>query len=740
MASESRCSKNIQSEQRLRSVFDVPLDFFNSCRILHDGKEEPSIAQSSSIISSSESFESSVDAINEDQKEDERDDQKSKKVVPRWSCNTCKAEFESLQDQRSHFKSDIHRFNVKLSIAGKTTVKEEDFDELTSDSLFKDYDISSISGSEDEDDKGSGPSDDGHRRAGESFKKKLFFRLQTGETVSIWKCLLLDESENLTFDNDHLTLMSGGRTSCLQENEVIERLKSTIHEPRDSTHLRIVLLASGGHFAGCVFDGNSVVAHKTYHRYVVRARAGKKQSSKDASGKAANSAGASLRRYNELALKKVMMIACFGKILLIELNHINFWLLLHQLYLQLVFISPFFFQHCIVRVRHVPFTVRRPTFREAKGIYNHLTHMAYEVDEKVSPSELKKDSQSSANSISNASLLSNKQLGKHLESKESDEAYSGLKNSDALSIFSESENEVIGTSTPLHEAAKSGDAQKALELLEQGLNPCTKDERGRTPYMLATEKEVRDTFRRFMALNLDKWDWHAAKVPSPLTKEMEESQAAKQAEKDAKKKARAKELKKLRKAKEKKAQAEAVLSQNTPTVSQSQGAAPVSVLKGKPQSSGGARMSKEEELKRAQAEEREKRAAAAERRIAAAAAYNAQGNSTTTEPSSSGPKSGVASSDINCSCCNASLAGKIPFHSVLSTYPRKPCFKLVDELSQLPCDWNPLWENYTQENLIIDHCNSIYGLRKLSSSKEKVMVSFVIRKHVDTEVWVFGSL
>lgn len=40
-------------------------------------------------------------------------------------------------------------------------------------------------------------------------------------------------------------------------------------------------------------------------RYVVRAKAGKKQSSKDASGRAAHSAGASLRRHNELALKKV---------------------------------------------------------------------------------------------------------------------------------------------------------------------------------------------------------------------------------------------------------------------------------------------------------------------------------------------------------------------------------------------------------------------------------------------------
>lgn len=85
-----------------------------------------------------------------------------------------------------------------------------------------------------------------------------------------------------------------------------------------------------------------------------------------------------------------------------------------------------------------------------------------------------------------------------------------------------------GKSSALHEASVSGNAALVLELLEQGLDPCAKDERGQTPYMLANEKEVRNTFRRFMSLNLEKWDWHAAKVPSALTKEMEESQAAKQ--------------------------------------------------------------------------------------------------------------------------------------------------------------------------------------------------------------------
>lgn len=115
-----------------------------------------------------------------------------------------------------------------------------------------------------------------------------------------------------------------------------------------------------------------------------------------------------------------------------------------------------------------------------------------------------------------------------LERREDNEACSSNKKSDDLLISSETELEFVGSSTPLHEAAKCGDCDKVLDLLEEGLDPCVKDERGKTPYMLATEKEVRNTFRRFMASNLDKWDWHAAKVPSALTKEMEESQAAKQ--------------------------------------------------------------------------------------------------------------------------------------------------------------------------------------------------------------------
>lgn len=162
-------------------------------------------------------------------------------------------------------------------------------------------------------------------------------------------------------------------------------------------------------------------------------------------------------------------------------------------------------------------------------MYDQLTQVAHEIDEKEIPSNTKSDSLFTEGTVSNGSLTSCKEvIVDNSDYKDHNKACPTNQNYDEASISNESETEDIHSSTPLHEAAQSSNAQKVLELLEQGLDPCIKDERGRTPYMLASEKEVRNTFRRFMALNLDRWDWHAAKVSSALTKEMEESQATKQ--------------------------------------------------------------------------------------------------------------------------------------------------------------------------------------------------------------------
>ncbi|GFY92433.1 hypothetical protein Acr_08g0008290 [Actinidia rufa] len=91
-----------KEERRHRSIFDVQSDFFDSCRLLQ------------SPNSSHEPFETSAnETLGEEVVDDERHSAATTPSVSLRSCNTCMAEFESLQDQRSHFMSDIHRFNVK---------------------------------------------------------------------------------------------------------------------------------------------------------------------------------------------------------------------------------------------------------------------------------------------------------------------------------------------------------------------------------------------------------------------------------------------------------------------------------------------------------------------------------------------------------------------------------------------------------------------------------------------------
>ncbi|XP_060218804.1 uncharacterized protein LOC132645688 isoform X1 [Lycium barbarum] len=662
-----RRHQQVPDEKRHRSVFDLPANLFDSCRLLQSPSASPLENLSVKTLTLDDA---NIDDESKKEVEDTETWSNRNDVKQRLSCNTCKAEFDSLQDQRSHFKSDIHRLNIKLSISGRDIIKEEDFDEMTSDSLCKDYDLSSISGSDDEDHKESGQSNDMQRRIVGDIKNKIYLKLHNAEILSLWKGLLLNESQSILFENKKTLAADDIRNRIyLTENEVIEKLKYLIHEPRDNTCLRIVLLARGGHFAGCVFDGTTVVAHKTFHRYVIRAKAGKKQSSKDASGKMAHSAGASIRRHNELALKKeIQDLLTAWKPYFVVSSCI--FICAPSDNRQLFFDGDRPYFDCQLNViRNIPLTVRRPTYKEARRIYGLLTQVSFEVNEEIAPN----CEEVSASGLSSKCDMSMEVLKENLETKEITKECSTVMPSPNAIISSESEsdNDTVGTSTPLHEAAKCGDCEKVFELLEQGMDPCLKDERGKTPYMLASEKEVRNTFRRFMASNLDKWDWPAAKVPSALTKEMEETQAAKQAEKDAKKKARAKELKKLRKARQKKAEAEAAQVQTAP--SKSERGMGASALKGKSQSTLSAKISKEEELKRAHDAEREKRAAAAERRLAAAAALKAQGTGSVSAPGGSG-------TDILCSCCNGSLAGKVPFHRYNYKYCSSACMHVHKEI------------------------------------------------------------
>ncbi|KAL5213799.1 hypothetical protein ABZP36_002951 [Zizania latifolia] len=649
-----------------RSLFDLPSDFFDSSALLGS---RPSAAPSAAEPSES-SRPAPVPPLS----------QPSEAAGLRWTCHTCASEFESLQEQREHFKSDLHRLNVKLTVAGKTIIKEDDLDKADPDSLFDDLEVSSVSGSEDEHENGS-TSDRGLSVKGRGeFRKKLYFRCHSGDTISIWRCIVLKEHEEPFFDSKSGQMESHGSTSFVQEDEMLNRVKNLACEPRNASRLRIIILASGGHFAGCIFDGNSVIAHKTFHRYVVRAKAGKRQSGKDATGKVAHSAGSSLRRYNEAALKKEIQELIVSWKPYFDLC-VCVFIYAPSKNRQMLFDgdkTQLLLQAC--DIRPVPLTVHRPTLKEAKRVYTNLTQLSYEIEclrmDEVLPHAEK------VTSFGHSKEAKQKKIMDHKDSISVSSLSLDSSNKHEETSIPLSNNET----TPLHEAAKSGNAQQTLELLEQGLDPCIKDARGKTPYMLALDKEVRNTFRRFMALNLDKWDWHAADVPSALTKEMEESQTAKQAEKDAKKKARAKELKKSKKAREKEKEKEkekAQASQSQTNVSRTSigqmanATASVPGLRQKHQLPQLTAVSKEEERQRKLAEEREKRAAAAERRFAALAA---QSSSTSGTAAADHPPQRAVGDDNTCSCCFSSLVGKVPFHRYNYKYCSTTCMHLHSDM------------------------------------------------------------
>jgi hypothetical protein len=52
------------------------------------------------------------------------------------SCNTCGGSFSSAAVYRAHFRSDWHRYNIKLKMNGVTPVSEQEFLLCDSDAFF----------------------------------------------------------------------------------------------------------------------------------------------------------------------------------------------------------------------------------------------------------------------------------------------------------------------------------------------------------------------------------------------------------------------------------------------------------------------------------------------------------------------------------------------------------------------------------------------------------------------------
>ncbi|XP_015724460.2 ankyrin repeat and zinc finger domain-containing protein 1 isoform X1 [Coturnix japonica] len=174
--------------------------------------------------------------------------------------------------------------------------------------------------------------------------------------------------------------------------------------------------------------------------------------------------------------------------------------------------------------------------------------------------------------------------------------------------------------TLLHVAARAGRAEAVCLLLEAGADPALRDRQEKTPYCISADKPTRNAFRKFMVDHPDKYDYSRAKVPGPLTTEME----AKKMEKKRAQKAQRKQREQAQREEQQRLEQE-----------------------------------KEEKQQFAALSDREKRALAAERRLS--------------EQMKNG--STALSNISRCWYCGESLLGRIPFHYLDFSFCSTACLQ-----------------------------------------------------------------
>ncbi|KAK9764895.1 hypothetical protein K7432_007215 [Basidiobolus ranarum] len=555
------------------------------------------------------------------------------------TCLTCGVYFLSSEREclREHYRLDWHRYNVKrkLSNFNLPPVTEQQFmdmlENLTDSISGSDSDTSESSNEnldtvaillEREDQCAAALEQVFVNEAAEGKKHKLH-----GDLPLSWFT-----AEPLLPKTIHLGIYKHViAPEALSESQLLKNGKP---------YFWTMIMISGGHFAAAVFDlrtstpqesasqkSITVVAHKTFHRYTTRRKQGGAQSM---FGKI-RSAGAHLRRYNETALKQEV------RELLSEWRE----------YLdnsQTIFIhapggnrntlfdypdSPL--ERRDTKIHSFPFMTQRPTLSELKRAFVELTTLkVLRMDEAViqeHESQMAKVEAVQQNVLEQLSklhevvpdedslltvneqedLLPDADIERMIllakQGKEKVLAKFIQRNQEQqIKMISAAKklppnNKVSDTGrlcSLLHVAAHHGQPTVVEYLLrELDSDPTVANAGGKVPYDLCKDKSTRNAFRRCMADMPDRWDWlRKARVPSPLTKEMEEEQAAKEAQ------YKQQQLERQRKLEEEKSKQDKRLSKNT--------------NRKKTQTSSAINMSSETTVSL----ERERRAKAAEARLA----------------------------------------------------------------------------------------------------------------------------
>lgn len=480
-------------------------------------------------------------------------------MVGSQSCSLCTLSFATVEDQRSHLKSDLHHYNLKQKLRGQNPVSEPEFEKLIAnlDESLSGSDSPDSDEEEDEDDKESNilttllkkqavladkangnntgdneeDGEDGNRRKkqrGGGAQPMLYFSsplLPQNSYFGVYRAIFgLEESKN--------------------EGNIVEVIKKKQLEPTPAPKPRadgapsqtnykgphiFLCMIGGGHFAAMVVSlaprqtkqGSvgplnreaTVLAHKTFHRYTTRRKQGGSQSANDNAKGNAHSAGSSIRRYNEQALTDEVRLLLQDWKGLLDTSELLFIRATGSTNRRTLF-GPYEGQVLRAndpRIRSFPFSTRRATQNELMRSFIELTRLKVrEIDpsqeaktqDEPSAKASPKPAKPAAPKLTEeeeTTLLHTSQLQAFIRRSKLPALLTYLKNNDVSAdfLFQPADSQQnYHAPTPLHLAANQNSAPLVLGLLTKGgADPTLANNEGKTPFDLAGDRATRDAFR-----------------------------------------------------------------------------------------------------------------------------------------------------------------------------------------------------------------------------------------------------
>ncbi|KAK6204278.1 uncharacterized protein RJT21DRAFT_90166 [Scheffersomyces amazonensis] len=466
-----------------------------------------------------------------------------------------------------YYKSDLHKFNLKRSLAGLQPLTEEQFEDL-----LESQSIESISGSESEtedEDEAEDEKDDPNKVKLQALISKLSMESNNEENqksisyLNTKSAYLLFKSKYLSSDKAF-----GIYKSLFTENEL---LKDPLGGLKKLQKLRTgksaLFMIGGGHFAGAIIShspkdirGNApnakiskeeqavnIIVSKTFHRYTTRRKQGGSQSASDNAKGKANSAGSSIRRYNEQALiKEVRELLHEWKSYLNECSSIYVRANGASNRKILIGYEGSVLKNEDTRIKSFPFTTQRATTSELKRAWVELSYLK-PVDLPKVNEKVKRKQESEGLSTNNK----NKELSKSPEPASPTEVHSAelvtlLKKQKAPKLISYikqhnisvnefrlvPESKYINYPTLLQFSSANG-LNHMVQVLIVNLkaDPTIKNQFGKTAADISGESSTRNIFQICRhKLGEDYCNWTLAKVGPAKSKEEFEQEEKQEAE------------------------------------------------------------------------------------------------------------------------------------------------------------------------------------------------------------------